>query len=148
MYDKKKVLDIKEVRAVIKGLDIDKVKNIILETLPQDITEAIYIFGSYDTEFFDEDSSDIDIAWFVNSEVKYENLGEYEFDLCEKLGREVDLVIPDKSNIYFMKEVLSRPPIVINSDEFCEWLDRFNDWMLDEYRFIQNVIDERCGKYE
>ena len=124
------------------------IKKIILNILPKDVTEAIYIFGSYGTEFFDEENSDIDIAWFVNKKISYEELSSYEFELCEELGKEVDLVIPQKDNIYFLKEVLSREPLIINSDEFIEWLDRFNDWVLDEYNFIRNVIDERCGKYE
>lgn len=124
------------------------IKKIILNILPKDVTEAIYIFGSYGTEFFDEENSDIDIAWFVNKNISYEELSSYEFELCEELGKEVDLVIPQKDNIYFLKEVLSREPLIINSDEFIEWLDRFNDWVLDEYNFIRNVIDERCGKYE
>ena len=124
------------------------IKKIILNILPKDVTEAIYIFGSYGTEFFDEENSDIDIAWFVNKNISYEELSSYEFELCEELEKEVDLVIPQKDNIYFLKEVLSREPLIINSDEFVEWLDRFNDWVLDEYNFIRNVIDERCGKYE
>lgn len=126
----------------------NKVEKIIIETLPKELTEAIYIFGSFGTEFFDEKTSDIDIAWFPNKDIKYSDLASLEFDLCDKLNRDVDLIVPDKSNIYFLKEVLSRPPLVINSDKFCDWLDRFNDWMLDEYYFIENVIDERIGKYE
>lgn len=124
------------------------VRDIIIDTLPQEITDAIYIFGSYNTEFFDEDSSDIDIAWFTKGEIDFSQLVSYEFELCEKLGREVDLVIPDKSNTYFLAEILSNEPIIINSNSFVDWLDRFNDWVLDEYSFIKNVIDERCGLYE
>ena len=126
----------------------EKIKDIILDILPKEITEAVYIFGSYGTEYFDKDNSDIDIAWFTDKEIPYEDLASYEFELCEKLGCEVDLVIPDKSNIYFLKEVLSRQPLVINSEKFSDWLDRFNDWVLSESYFIQNVVDERCGRYE
>ncbi|MEG1410155.1 MAG: nucleotidyltransferase domain-containing protein [Terrisporobacter sp.] len=125
-----------------------KISSLIMDTLPKDITDAIYIFGSYTTEYFDEENSDIDIAWFTNKPVEYSSLASYEFDLCELLGREVDLVIPDKSNIYFLVEVLSNPPIYIGNDEFTDWLDRFNDWVLDEYKFIENVISERCDLFE
>ena len=90
------------------------------------------------------ENSDIDIAWFTNKPVDYSTLSSYEFDLCELLGREVDLVIPDKNNIYFLLEVLSSPPIYIGNDNFTDWLDRFNDWVLDEYKFIENVILEKC----
>ena len=54
------------------------------------------------------------------------------------------IVIPDKNNIYFLVEVLSSPPIYIGNDNFTDWLDRFNDWVLDEYKFIENVILEKC----
>ncbi|MEG0857342.1 MAG: nucleotidyltransferase domain-containing protein [Terrisporobacter sp.] len=115
-----------------------KISSLIMDTLPKDITDAIYIFGSYTTEYFDEENSDIDIAWFTNKPVEYSSLASYE----------VDLVIPDKSNIYFLVEVLSNPPIYIGNDEFTDWLDRFNDWVLDEYKFIENVISERCDLFE
>lgn len=124
------------------------ISEIIINTLPKEFTDAIYIFGSYGTEYFDEDSSDIDIAWFTNKDVKYDTLSSLEFDLCELLGREVDLVIPDKNNIYFLNEVLSNPPIYVGNDNFIEWLDKFNDWMLDEYKFIHNVILKRCDSFE
>ena len=125
-----------------------EISRIIIDTLPKEMTDAIYIFGSYATEFFDEENSDIDIAWFTNKPVDYSTLSSYEFDLCELLGREVDLIIPDKNNIYFLVEVLSSPPIYIGNDNFTDWLDRFNDWVLDEYKFIENVISERCDLLE
>ena len=59
-----------------------EISRIIIDTLPKDITDAIYIFGSYATEFFDEENSDIDIAWFTNKPVDYSTLSSYEFDLC------------------------------------------------------------------
>ncbi|WP_294372378.1 nucleotidyltransferase domain-containing protein [uncultured Clostridium sp.] len=103
-------------------IDKEKIEKIILETLPQDKTEGIYIFGSYNSRFFDDDS-DIDIGWFCH-DISDEERTLLEYDLEQKIGREVDLVIPDKNRILFLNEVLSGKPIGILSDEFCEWFDQ------------------------
>lgn len=50
-------------------LEKEEIEKIILATIPKDKTEAIYIFGSYNTEFFDDDS-DIDIGWFCKNHYK------------------------------------------------------------------------------
>ena len=33
------------------------------------MTDAVYIFGSYGTKYYDSENSDIDIAWFTNKEI-------------------------------------------------------------------------------
>jgi predicted nucleotidyltransferase len=120
---------------VIKVIDKEKIEKIILETLPQDKTEGIYIFGSYNTEFFDEDS-DIDIGWFCKN-VTDEQRVLLEYELEQKIGREVDLVIPNKNRILFLNEVLAGRPIGKLSEEFCEWFDR----NIDEIMYIaQDLI--------
>ena len=43
----------------------EKIKELIISILNCQETDAIYIFGSYGTKYFTEDS-DIDIAWFTN----------------------------------------------------------------------------------
>lgn len=99
----------------------EEIEKIIIETLPKDNTEAIYIFGSYNTKFFDEDS-DIDIAWFCN-DVTDEQRVLFEYELEQKIGREIDLVFPDKKRILFLNEMLSGRPIGNMSKEFSEWFD-------------------------
>ena len=81
-------------------LEKEKIEKIILETLPQDKTEAIYIFGSYNTQFFHDDS-DIDIGWFCN-DVSEEERVLLEYELEQKIGREVDLVFPNKNKILIL----------------------------------------------
>ena len=116
-------------------IDKEKIEKIILETLPQDKTEGIYIFGSYNTEFFDEDS-DIDIGWFCKN-VTDEQRVLLEYELEQKIGREVDLVIPNKNRRLFLNEVLAGRPIGKLSEEFCEWFDR----NIDEIMYIaQDLI--------
>ena len=99
----------------------EEVERIIIETLPKDKTDAIYIFGSYNTEFFDEDS-DIDIGWFCR-DVTDEERVLLEYELEKKIGREIDLVFPNKEKILFLNEVLAGKPIGELSEDFCRWFD-------------------------
>lgn len=102
--------------------DKESLERIIIETLPKDKTEGIYIFGSYNSEFFDDDS-DIDIGWFCKGVTDEERI-LLEYELEQKVGREIDLVFPDKNKILFLNEILSGKPIGRLSDEFCEWFDK------------------------
>lgn len=98
-----------------------EVEEIILQTLPKDKTEAIYIFGSYNTEFFDDDS-DIDIGWFCH-DVTDEERVLLEYELEQKINRDIDLVFPDKKRTLFLNEVLSGKPIGHMTKDFCIWFD-------------------------
>lgn len=99
----------------------EEVERIIIETLPKEKTDAIYIFGSYNTEFFDEDS-DIDIGWFCR-DVTDEERVILEYELEKKIGRDIDLVFPNKEKILFLNEVLAGKPIGELSEDFCKWFD-------------------------
>ena len=46
----------------------EKIKELIISILNCQETDAIYIFGSYGTKYFTEDS-DIDIAWIPTKKV-------------------------------------------------------------------------------
>ena len=107
---------------MIKVINKERIEKIIQETLPQNKTEGIYIFGSYNTNFFDDDS-DIDIGWFCHGVTDEERI-LLEYNLEQKIGREIDLVIPDRKKILFLNEVLSGKPIGTLSEEFCQWFDK------------------------
>lgn len=124
-------------------IDINKIKNIIIETLPQEITDAIYIFGSFGTEFFDEETSDIDIGWFTNKDIDWFDAMEYREILEEKLGREVDLLVNEKDNFNLTYNILSGTPIGNISDKFLEWFDNFCDWAIEELKYIEMFRRER-----
>lgn len=111
-------------------IDRNEIEKIIIETLPQDKTEAIYIFGSYNTKFFDDDS-DIDIGWFCNN-VSDEERVLLEYDLEQKIGREIDLVFPNKNKMLILNEILAGKPIGKLSEEFCEWFDN----NIDEIMYV------------
>lgn len=108
-------------KAVIYVKNREEVEGIIIETLPKDKTDAIYIFGSYNTQFFDEDS-DIDIGGGCR-DVRDEERALLEYELEKKIGREIDLVFSNKEKILFLNEVLSGKPIGELSEEFCKWFD-------------------------
>ncbi|MGG7151289.1 nucleotidyltransferase family protein [Clostridium neonatale] len=108
-------------KAVVYVKSREEVEKIIIETLPKEKTDAIYIFGSYNTEFFDEDS-DIDIGWFCK-DVTDEERVILEYELEKKIGIEIDLVFPNKEKILFLNEVLAGKPIGGLSEDFCNWFD-------------------------
>lgn len=108
-------------KAVVYVKSREEVEKIIIETLPKEKTDAIYIFGSYNTEFFDEDS-DIDIGGFCK-DVTDEERVILEYELEKKIGIEIDLVFPNKEKILFLNEVLAGKPIGGLSEDFCNWFD-------------------------
>ena len=55
----------------------DSIKKIIISVLNCQETDAIYIFGSYGTKYFTEES-DIDIAWFTSSHIDLVIRGKFE----------------------------------------------------------------------
>lgn len=119
------------------------VEEIIIETLPADITEAIYLFGSYGTEYFDEDSSDIDIGWFTSVDMNWFEAMAYRDELEVKLGREVDLLVNERDRFGITYNILSGKPIGELSDQFCEWFDRFIQIAAEEARYLESVRRER-----
>lgn len=103
--------------------DIKYIEDVVSSILPKNITRAIYIFGSYTTEFFNNDS-DIDIGWFTtDSSIEDDYL--YEEALSRKLNRKVDLVIvTEATKIFLLGNILSGIPIGYMSKEFEDWFDR------------------------
>lgn len=102
--------------------DLTYISGIITSILPKDKTRAVYIFGSYTTDFFDDDS-DIDIGWFT-SEDNIENIFLYEEILTKELKRKVDLVIVNKdTKTFLLGNILSGIPIGYMSKEFEDWFD-------------------------
>ena len=75
----------------------EKIKELIISILNCQETDAIYIFGSYGTKYFTEDS-DIDIAWFTNSPIDLVLRGKFERFLEKVLGLKVDLVVVNKDS--------------------------------------------------
>lgn len=103
--------------------DLKCITEIISNVLPKNKTKAIYIFGSYNTDYFDEDS-DIDIGWFSTEET-VEDSWIYEEILEKKIERKIDLVIVNENTKpYLLGNILGGIPIGYMSPDFEEWFDK------------------------
>lgn len=117
----------------------DKVKDL----LPNNKIDALYLFGSYANGSY-TDESDVDLAIFSDN-INYLELVDLEYKISNALNKEVDLVLPEKSNTLLLREILSGIQLMDPSQEFEEWFERFNEWLIGEWWFIEECIDERCG---
>lgn len=114
-----------------------EVFKIIGDSIPKEQTDAIYVFGSYLTKFFG-DNSDIDVAWFPNTLITEIDRIDLELLLKDKLGVDVDLILPSKDKFYsLLGNVLSGEPVGYMSYEFSEWFDLNVCRIMDEYNFLQ-----------
>lgn len=118
----------------------------IEDLIPFDKIDALYLFGSYANGDYTEES-DVDIAVF-SDKLTYLDIVDLEDNLAERLNKEVDLVLADKQNTILLREILQGKPLIESTKEFDEWLERFSEWVANEYWFIQLCLDERCGLYE
>ncbi|MGL4850122.1 MAG: type VII toxin-antitoxin system MntA family adenylyltransferase antitoxin [Clostridium sp.] len=127
-------------------MDYKKIYEKIEPILPKEKIDALYLFGSYATGEFTEES-DVDIAIFSDS-LTYIELVDLEERISDKLGKEVDLILPEKNNTILLKEILSGKSLMETTEKFDEWFERFNEWISGEWWFIESCIDERCGLNE
>jgi predicted nucleotidyltransferase len=87
----------------MRGIPQD-IKKTILSILPSELTEAIYIFGSFGTDCYIKGRSDLDIGWFTNQKVDIITYHKLKEVLEQKLNIEIDLKMVNK--FY--------PPVLIN----------------------------------
>ena len=117
----------------------EKIKDLI----PKEKVDALYLFGSYSNGTFTEDS-DIDLAIFSDN-LSYIELVDLEDKIRERLGKEVDLVLPEKNDVLLLREILQSKSLIETSEAFDMWFERFNEWLVSEWWFIEMCINERCG---
>lgn len=120
----------------------DKIKDLI----PVDRIDAMYLFGSYANGNF-TDESDVDLAIFSDT-LTYVELVDLEDKISERLGKEIDLVLPEKDDTLLLREILQGKSLIETTENFDEWFERFNEWLSAEWWFIKSCIDERCGLNE
>jgi uncharacterized protein len=120
----------------------EKIKDLI----PRDKVDALYLFGSYSNGTFTEDS-DIDLAIFSDN-ISYIELVDLEDKISERLGKEVDLVLPERNEVLLLREILQGKSLIETSEAFDIWFERFNEWLASEWWFIEMCINERCGLNE
>ena len=126
----------------------DKIKKIILAVLKCNVTDAVYIFGSYGTKYYDSENSDIDIAWFTNSPIDLVLRGKFERFLEKVLGLKVDLVVVNKdSSPYLLCNIFEYGEIIFEYGEnFSNWFDKFYDETLVD-RELYFVYMEEKNRY-
>ena len=120
----------------------ENIKNIILEVLPIDKTEAVYIYGSYGTERFST-SSDIDIAWYSKENISIMQRSKYQMELRKQLGIEVDLkVVKDDYSVKMEYEILKGDCIY-----FTEY---FREYFYEFQLYNKDMIDiiKRCYEHK
>jgi predicted nucleotidyltransferase len=120
----------------------EKIKDLI----PKDKVDALYLFGSYANGTFTEES-DIDLAIFSEN-LSYIELVDLEDKISERLGKEIDLVLPEKRDVLLLREILQGKALMETSKAFDMWFERFNEWLVSEWWFIEMCINERCGLNE
>ena len=112
----------------------NEITKVIHETFTRDDIDACYIFGSFLTNRFTEES-DIDIA--ILGSIELEDRLYIEGILEEKLGRAIDLVNIEELPKNMQLQIISRNKKVIfkdneNTDRYLYELDK---WYKEEYPF-------------
>lgn len=112
----------------------NEITKVIHETLTRDNIDACYIFGSFLTNRFTEES-DIDIAILGNIEL--EDRLYIEGILEEKLGRAIDLVNIEELPKNMQLQIVSRNKKVIfkDNENTDRYLYELNKWYKEEYPF-------------
>ena len=120
----------------------------IIGLLNCNITDAIYIFGSYGTKFYEEGISDIDIAWFTSKNIDLVTRTKFKNLLEEVLDTKVDLVLVDKNSTeYLLYNIFETGEcIFVGSSRFEEWFGDFYDKTYLDREFLSIYLEEK-NKY-
>ena len=126
----------------------EKIKRIIKGLLNCNITDAIYIFGSYGTKFYEDGISDIDIAWFTSKNIDLVTRTKFKNLLEEVLDIKGDFVLVDKNSTeYLLYNIFETGEcIFVGSSRFEEWFGEFYDKTYLDREFLSIYLEEK-NKY-
>lgn len=112
----------------------NEITKVIHETFARYDIDACYIFGSFLTNRFTEES-DIDVA--ILGSIELEDRLYIEGILEEKLGRAIDLVNIDELPKNMQLQIVSRNKKVIfkDNENTDRYLYELNKWYKEEYPF-------------
>lgn len=123
------------------------IKNSISTILKNyDFIAAAFIFGSFGTDEFMDDS-DIDIAILLNKDVDYMKLLEIEELLELELNIKTDLNSINELPKHIQMQIIIRNDCIYISDEECfdTYLDNLNYWYKTEFPFWFKLMSERSS---
>ncbi|CDF59150.1 type VII toxin-antitoxin system MntA family adenylyltransferase antitoxin [Thermobrachium celere] len=121
-----------------------KIQNLIDFFKNRDEIEAVFIIGSYGTEFQMEDS-DIDFAILFNREVDILTELEIEANISDILKFDnIDLVNLKKAPITLQKKTINegREIYVRDFNRFCDYIEYVYKRFRDEIYFINNFYKD------
>ena len=75
----------------MKVLTVEEIQKAVIECMPKDFIDKVYLFGSYARGEADE-NSDVDLHIYTKNHCSLLKVSGYRLDLVEKLGVEVDMV--------------------------------------------------------
>lgn len=112
----------------------DDIKKEIKKILDREGIDAVYIFGSFLTQRFQE-LSDIDIA--IIGDISLEDILYLESLLEDKLEREIDLVKSEDLERPIQLQVISRNKRLIfkETELVKEFLNDLDKWYREDYPF-------------
>ena len=127
----------------------NEITKVIHETFARDDIDACYIFGSFLTNRFTEES-DIDVA--ILGSIELEDRLYIEGILEEKLGRAIDLVNIEELPKNMQLQIVSRNKKVIfkDNENTDRYLYELNKWYKEEYPFwvkMQREIGYEIQKF-
>lgn len=123
------------------------IKNIIINNLIKyDFVVSAFIFGSFGTDDFMDDS-DIDIAVLLKDKIDYMKLLQIEEELEDKLNIKVDLNSLEDLPESIQLQIMIRNELLYVKDEDCydKYLDKLNYWYKTEYPFWVKLMTERAS---
>lgn len=128
-------------------------EKIIIEIIQKYITpKLIYIFGSYNTEYFNKES-DIDIAVLSENKITEENMWKIKLDLINETGKEIDFIDLNSAGIILKKEVVYKGKAIFFEDEKTKYEFEYRQAVLygqylDDVSIVVEKIKERGYIYE
>lgn len=108
---------------------------------------SAYFFGSFGTEEYNE-NSDVDIA--IVGDLDLVEMLVLEEQICENIGRKVDLVNMNDLPKYLQLQIMVRNDRIIlnNEEKHFEYLDKINNWYKYEYEFWKKSMIERGHSFD
>ena len=75
----------------MKMLTVEEIQKAVIECMPKDFIDKVYLFGSYARGEADE-NSDVDLHIYTKNHCSLLDIAGFRMDLVETLGVEIDIV--------------------------------------------------------